>query len=61
MMGMFVLSSATVVKVAGMAVVAVILLTSSLAFGLFDDVYDLHTSYTQLYPLPEATQTLPTR
>jgi hypothetical protein len=37
-------------KAAGMAVAAVVLLGSSLAFGVFDSNYDINGPYDQLYP-----------
>ena len=50
------LSHPIVVKAAGMAVVAVILLGASLAFGLFESNYDLNGPYDRIYPTaPGAT------
>jgi hypothetical protein len=37
-------------KATGMAIVAIVLLGSSFAFGLFDSNYDLNGPYDQIYP-----------
>jgi len=48
-----------VLQAAGMAFVALILLGSSFAFGLFGDIYDMNEPYDQLYPTSLPRDTAP--
>jgi hypothetical protein len=48
-----------VLKGAGVALVALVLLGGSYAFGLFESNYDIRGPYDQLYPSNSPTPTIP--